>query len=98
MCDCAEGGSAHWLNSYTRHDHDLGHGSAMKLRYLIIALLVGSAFAQQWSGILDPSRAVDWSATSPGVVGGIPSGSWTQCGARGDWKSTRLQSDHLVIS
>jgi hypothetical protein len=26
--------------------------------------------AQQWSGILDPSRAVDWSR--PGVIGGIP--------------------------
>src|SRR5262245_23688253 len=35
--------------------------------------------ATPWSGILDPSRAVDWSQA--GVVGGIPSGSWTQCGA-----------------
>lgn len=37
--------------------------------------------AQLWSGILAPSRAVDWSSTNPGVVGGIPSGSWTQCGS-----------------
>ena len=34
--------------------------------------------AQSWSGILDPQRAVDWSKA--GVVGGIPSGSWRQCG------------------
>ncbi|MDR3642143.1 MAG: fibronectin type III domain-containing protein [Candidatus Doudnabacteria bacterium] len=32
-----------------------------------------------WSGILDPSRAVDWSKA--GVVGGIPSANWSQCGA-----------------
>ena len=36
--------------------------------------------AQNWSGILDPSRAVDWSSTNPGVMGGIPSANWTQCG------------------
>jgi len=36
-------------------------------------------FGQLWSGVLDPSRAVDWSRV--GVAGGIPSGSWTQCGA-----------------
>ncbi len=35
--------------------------------------------AQLWSGIISPSRAVDWSGA--GVVGGIPSGSWTQCGS-----------------
>jgi hypothetical protein len=33
--------------------------------------------AQSWSGILDPSRAIDWSQM--GVEGGIPSGSWSQC-------------------
>jgi hypothetical protein len=37
------------------------------------------AHAQLWSGIIDPSRAVDW--TSAGVVGGIPSASWPQCGS-----------------
>jgi len=37
--------------------------------------------AQLWSGVLSSSRAVDWSSTNPGVVGGIPSGSWTQCGS-----------------
>ena len=36
---------------------------------------------QLWSGILAPSRAVDWSSTNPGVVGGIPSEPWTQCGS-----------------
>jgi hypothetical protein len=37
------------------------------------------ANAQKWSGILAPSRATDWSGV--GVEGGIPSGSWTQCGS-----------------
>jgi hypothetical protein len=32
-----------------------------------------------WSGILDPSRAIDW--TQAGVVGGIPDANWAQCGS-----------------
>jgi hypothetical protein len=35
--------------------------------------------AQLWSGIIDPSRAVDWSMA--GVAGGIPSATWAQCGS-----------------
>jgi Fn3 associated/Domain of unknown function (DUF4091)/Chitobiase/beta-hexosaminidase C-terminal domain len=31
-----------------------------------------------WSGILDPTRAIDWSQA--GVVNGIPSATWAQCG------------------
>jgi hypothetical protein len=48
---------------------------------LIFALLLPiSARAQQpWSGIISPSRATDW--TGAGVVGGIPSATWTQCGS-----------------
>jgi hypothetical protein len=48
---------------------------------LIINLIMAGAIhcdAQLWSGILDPSRAVDWSTA--GIPGGIPSGSWTQSG------------------
>ncbi|MDR3723306.1 MAG: hypothetical protein P4K83_02300 [Terracidiphilus sp.] len=33
--------------------------------------------AQAWSGIIDPSRAIDWSDV--GIPGGIPSGSWARC-------------------
>lgn len=33
--------------------------------------------AQNWSGVISPSRAADWS--SAGVVGGIPSGTWSNC-------------------
>jgi hypothetical protein len=42
-------------------------------RLLLIPLLLASSlvFGQAWSGILDPSRAIDWSQA--GVVGGIPS-------------------------
>ena len=44
-------------------------------RWLLVCLaliftVLPSARAQQWSGILDPSRAVDWS--NAGVKGGIP--------------------------
>jgi hypothetical protein len=31
------------------------------------------------SGVISPARATDW--THAGISGGIPSGSWTQCGA-----------------
>jgi len=56
----------------------------MKRSFLFAFILfaVGSySHAQLWSGVLAPSRGVDWSSTSPGVVGGIPSGGWTQCGS-----------------
>ena len=50
-------------------------------RALTILLLLCplTIFGQAWSGVLAPSRATDW--TSAGIPGGIPSGSWTQCGS-----------------
>jgi hypothetical protein len=58
----------------------------MKPRYLLLLLLLllllclpGYSVAQNWSGILDSTRAIDW--THAGIPGGIPSGSWAQCGA-----------------
>ena len=52
-----------------------------KLLLAVILLLPSLSFAQftPWVGIVDPSRAVDWSTA--GVVGGIPSATWTQCGS-----------------
>src|SRR5271168_5173995 len=49
----------------------------------LIAIVASHAHAQTppWSGIIAPSRAIDWSAGNAGVPGGIPSGSWTQCGS-----------------
>src|SRR5579862_1630568 len=38
-----------------------------------------SVYAQPWSGIIDSSRAIDWSVA--GVPGGVPSATWTQCGS-----------------
>lgn len=48
-------------------------------KLLVILLLSSPLFGQAWSGILDPTRVIDWSGA--GVPGGIPSGSWTQAGA-----------------
>src|SRR6266571_647599 len=45
---------------------------------LSVAVLPLSAQAAAWSGIIDPSRAIDWSGA--GVPGGIPTNR-TQCGA-----------------
>src|SRR5438552_13425145 len=46
-----------------------------QLTCLVMLLLVGIpslAHAQRWAGIIDRSRAVDWSAGNQGVAGGIP--------------------------
>lgn len=49
------------------------------LSFAVFLFCAIGASAQSSSGILDPSRAIDWSKA--GVVGGIPSASWTQCGS-----------------
>jgi hypothetical protein len=61
-------------------------GPRGKMRYkqffpLISLLLffVTSSQAQNWTGILDPSRAIDWSHV--GIPGGIPDAGWSQCGS-----------------
>lgn len=48
-----------------------------KILLLAILFTPTLTFAQAWSGILDPVRAVDWSTA--GVVGGIPSSGWQNC-------------------
>jgi hypothetical protein len=45
---------------------------------MLLCLLSTFSHAQNWSGILDPTRAIDWSST--GVSGGIPTNR-TQCGS-----------------
>jgi hypothetical protein len=47
----------------------------------ILLWLPSYGHAQLWSGILASSRATDWNAYPPGVKGGIPSATWTQCGS-----------------
>jgi hypothetical protein len=42
----------------------------MKKAILVLAFIASPVCAQQWSGVLDPSRAIDWSHV--GVSGGIP--------------------------
>jgi hypothetical protein len=48
---------------------------------IAFAILVSTCccFGQPWSGILNGTRAINWS--NAGVVGGIPDATWTQCGA-----------------
>jgi len=53
-----------------------------KAWYVFVLMLLCScvsAFGQLWSGVLSPDRAIDW--TLAGVPGGVPSGSWSQCGS-----------------
>jgi hypothetical protein len=48
------------------------------LFFFILLFFSGNLCAQTWSSIINFDRAIDWS--SAGVVGGIPSATWTQCG------------------
>ena len=52
--------------------------SILRLVPVIGICVSGYLGAQPWSGIIDNTRAIDWS--SAGVVGGIPSATWSQCG------------------
>jgi hypothetical protein len=47
--------------------------------FITLLLFPAVSHGQPWSGIISPSRAIDWSGA--GIPGGIPSGSWTQCGS-----------------
>jgi hypothetical protein len=49
------------------------------INMLLIAIISTSALGLPWTGVIADSRATDWG--SAGVVGGIPSGTWTQCGS-----------------
>lgn len=54
--------------------------SILSVLFWTSLLLTSTSNAQQpWSGIISPSRATDWS--NVGIPGGIPDGSWTQCGS-----------------
>jgi hypothetical protein len=52
----------------------------MKRLFIVFTFLSTLAAAQQWTGVLSPNRAIDWSAISVGVPGGI-STNRTQCGS-----------------
>jgi hypothetical protein len=64
-------------------------GSQVSIFQMVAVLGLNVAcFAQPWTGILNPltpqekavkQSAIDWSTA--GIPGGVPSGSWTQCGA-----------------
>src|SRR6266851_3661761 len=49
------------------------------LALILVLMVPTSGRAQQWAGIISPSRATDWSGA--GVEGGIPSATYTQSGA-----------------
>jgi hypothetical protein len=49
----------------------------MFVPFLVVLCCPTCSHAQAWSGIIDPSRAIDW--TKAGIPGGIPTVS-TQCG------------------
>jgi hypothetical protein len=54
-------------------------GKPVNLLIVSLLLLCQCMWAQSWSGIIAPSRAIDWSKV--GIPGGLPDASWTQCGS-----------------
>lgn len=48
------------------------------LKIILLVLSASVCAAQPWAGIIDPTRAIDWSTA--GVIGGIPART-TQCGS-----------------
>lgn len=54
------------------------HHIQMKTIFTILAL--GCVMqAQLWTGVVAPSRAINWA--NVGIPGGLPDASWTQCGS-----------------
>lgn len=51
--------------------------SRLVLLFVVMPFLCPCSHAQAWSGIISPSRAIDWSAA--GVTGGIPNNRTTVC-------------------
>ncbi|HXM94096.1 MAG TPA: hypothetical protein VOA64_07555 [Candidatus Dormibacteraeota bacterium] len=47
------------------------------LFFIILLIFPAAAHAQAWSGIISPSRAMDWSVA--GIPGGLPDSSWPVC-------------------
>src|SRR5947209_6393679 len=75
----------------------------MKNLYLLLLLAflsVPTHSQSLWNGLIDPSRATDWSTA--GVIGGIPSDSWTQCGPpiaayNGNTDTINLALNHTAV-
>lgn len=53
--------------------------AAILLAVLAVLLFAKDSHAQLWSGVLAPSRGIDW--TGAGIPGGLPDSSWTQSGS-----------------
>ena len=74
-----------WNTSSSNNLASIGSMSpATSFSYLLPASSVTTFVGQTgsttpWTGIISSARAMDWSKA--GVIGGIPSGSWSQCGA-----------------
>src|SRR5690242_10337931 len=58
------------------------------LLVLILVCLSLGLHAQSSSGVLDPSRVIDWTQIGAGA---IPSGTWSQCGSTLGTSSTASQ-------
>lgn len=49
------------------------------LFFIVLLIFPAIAHGQAWSGIINSTRAINWS--NAGIPGGLPDSSWTQCGS-----------------
>jgi hypothetical protein len=54
-------------------------GLSLLLFFVTALIFPAVTHAQAWSGIISPSRAINWSGA--GIGGGLPDATWTQCGS-----------------
>jgi hypothetical protein len=66
----------------------------MKRLFVILILLQGAAMAQLWSGVLDPTRAIDWTTAGAGT---IPT-TRTQCGSTIAAGATRANINSAIAA
>jgi hypothetical protein len=46
----------------------MAHGKKVVLLFMFMLVLAVSSYAQNWSGLLDPQRAIDWSHAGAGAI------------------------------
>jgi len=64
------GTTAPILSMVRRQGHKMKRKYGLLFSLVLLSMVPITAYAQLWTGIIDPSRAVDWS--KPGMPGGIP--------------------------
>ena len=72
------------------------HSFLISSLFIILLCFSNVSAAQLWSGVISPARATNW--TSAGVVGGIPSSSWTACATIAPYNGAATQINSAIAA